>query len=145
MIPPDWTSYWAQLKALFKAINEGSPPIDVYEYNGGLFDPSQHEFLMQYEIGDSYLARAIDLLARAESEQEKRRDFVDYRDLAIQHLGSIYEGLLEHKPRVADEEMVDLPPQRESSLMLDWGLRKGALNGQEVLRTGTNHQQAPRG
>jgi hypothetical protein len=106
VIPPDWTSYWAQLRALFKAISEGSPPIDVYEYNGGLFDPSRHEFLMQYEIGDSYLARALDLLARAESEQEKRRAFVDYRDLAIQHLGSIYEGLLEHKPRVADEEMV---------------------------------------
>lgn len=106
VIPPDWTSYWAQLKSLFKAISEGSPPIDVYEYNGGLFDPSRHEFLMQYEVGDSYLAKAIDLLARAESEQEKRWDFVDYRDLAIQHLGSIYEGLLDHKPCLAEEEMV---------------------------------------
>ena len=33
----------------------------------------------------------------------------------------------------------DLPPENESSFMLDWKLRKGALNGEEILHTGTNH------
>jgi Alw26I/Eco31I/Esp3I family type II restriction m6 adenine DNA methyltransferase len=105
-IPKDLPNYWSQLKNLFRSINEGSSSIGVYQYNGGLFDSSRHEFLESYDIGDFYLAKAIDLLARTENEQEKKREFVDYRDLAIQHLGSIYEGLLEHKPRVADEEMV---------------------------------------
>lgn len=105
-IPKDLPNYWSQLKNLFRSINEGSSSIDVYQYNGGLFDPSRHEFLESYDIGDFYLAKAVDLLARTENEQEKKREFVDYRDLAIQHLGSIYEGLLEHKPRVADDEMV---------------------------------------
>jgi len=36
----------------------------------------------------------------------------------------------------------DLPPENESSLMLDWKIRKGALDGQKVLHTETDHQQA---
>ena len=40
---------------------------------------------------------------------------------------------------------IDLTPESESSLMLDWAIRKGALYGQEVLHAGTDYQQAPRG
>ena len=29
----------------------------------------------------------------------------------------------------------DLPPEKESSFMLDWKLRKGAIDGQKVLHT----------
>ena len=29
--------------------------------------------------------------------------------------------------------------------MLDWGIRKGALDGQEILHTGADYQQAPGG
>ena len=42
-------------------------------------------------------------------------------------------------------ERFDLTPESESSLMLDWAIRKGALYGQEVLHAGTDYQQAPRG
>ena len=40
--------------------------------------------------GDGHLQRALDQLARVGGE------FIDYRDLAERHLGTIYEGLLEH-------------------------------------------------
>jgi hypothetical protein len=131
IIPPDWINYWSQLKALFKAINEGSPAIDVYEYNGGLFDPDRHQFLEQYDIGDLYLAKAIDLFARADTEPERKRDFVDYRDLAIQHLGSIYEGLLEHKPRVADEEMVIIREKGKEKIIPRTELKGQRVYGQK--------------
>ena len=131
IIPPDWTNYWSQLKALFKAINEGSPAIDVYEYNGGLFDPHRHQFLEQYDIGDLYLAKAIDLFARADTEPERKRDFVDYRDLAIQHLGSIYEGLLEHKPQVADEEMVIIREKGKEKVIPRTELKGQRVYGQK--------------
>jgi hypothetical protein len=36
-------------------------------------------------------------------------------------------------------------PENESSLMIDWGIRKGALDGQEILHTGTDYQQATGG
>ncbi|HEX3640030.1 MAG TPA: Eco57I restriction-modification methylase domain-containing protein, partial [Ktedonobacteraceae bacterium] len=90
---------WAQLKALFSIINEGSPPLNVATFNGGLFDPEHHLFLDQYAVGDLHLQQAIDKLARV------NRQFVDYRDLAERHLGTIYEGLLEfHLEKAAPSE-----------------------------------------
>jgi len=86
---PNTATLWAQLQALFSIINEGSPPLNVATFNGGLFDPERHPFLEQYAVGDLHLQQAIDKLARVD------RQFVDYRDLAERHLGTIYEGLLE--------------------------------------------------
>jgi len=37
---------------------------------------------------------------------------------------------------------VDLPPENESSFMLDWKLRKGAIDGQEVLHARADYPQA---
>jgi len=37
--------------------------------------------------------------------------------------------------------LIDLPPENGSSFMLDWRLRKGAIDGQEVLHTGADYQQ----
>ena len=34
----------------------------------------------------------------------------------------------------------DLPPEKESSFMLDWGLRKGASNGQKILHSRADYQ-----
>ncbi|OPY48943.1 MAG: hypothetical protein A4E49_03314 [Methanosaeta sp. PtaU1.Bin112] len=133
-------SYWESLKNLFSLINDGSesrriPKEEFYipAYNGGLFDPRKDEnrFLESSRIGDSFLARAIDLLARSQgSDQDqgqgqrqaqgkkqeqnkgrgqgvlKQKGFVDYSSLEIRHLGSIYEGLLEYRLRLAGQSMV---------------------------------------
>src|SRR5260370_15411850 len=48
------------------------------------------------------MCRAIEKLARVKLQ------FVDYRDLAERHLGTIYEGLLEYTLRVASEPLVEL-------------------------------------
>ncbi len=94
---------WSRLKELFKIINLGSPPLTVTTFNGGLFDPQRHPFLEQYTVGDSSLCRAIDKLARVNGH------FIDYRDLAERHLGTIYEGLLEeYALHIATEPMVEL-------------------------------------
>ncbi|NJK81696.1 MAG: N-6 DNA methylase [Chloroflexaceae bacterium] len=88
---PTSMSTWARLKDLFTIINDGSPPLKVATFNGGLFDPQKHPFLEQYSIGDAQLLRAIDQLARVQQQ------FIDYRDLNARHLGTIYEGLLENQ------------------------------------------------
>ena len=105
------STYWEGLKDLFRLINDGSeafgyPKEEFYipAYNGGLFDPAENPFLSQKRIGNSYLAEAIDLLAR--SKGESGMVFVDYSSLNIRHLGSIYEGILEYKLRLAEEPMV---------------------------------------
>ena len=64
------------------------------------------------------LCRAIDQLARVNNQ------FVDYRDLAERHLGTIYEGLLEYTLQVAQEPMVELksstdtPPNKSEGFFL---------------------------
>ncbi|MEO7019020.1 MAG: N-6 DNA methylase, partial [Ktedonobacteraceae bacterium] len=87
---------WPRLEALFGIINEGSTPLNVVTFNGGLFDPERYPFLERYAVGDQHLQQAIDKLARVDGQ------FVDYRDLAERHLGTIYEGLLEFHLEQAD-------------------------------------------
>src|SRR2546425_56870 len=102
LLLPSSDTFWSRLKHLFKAINQGNPPLNVNTFNGGLFDPERHTFLEQYTVDDVNLCRAIDKLARVNGQ------FVDYRDLAERHLGTIYEGLLEYTLHVATEAMVEL-------------------------------------
>lgn len=106
------TTLWSRLKDTFRLINQGSESfgidknvLNVPAYNGGLFDPLKNLELEKWVIGDTYLSEAIDLLSRSRADGGKL-DFVDYSTLEIRHLGSIYEGLLEYKLRVAEDEMV---------------------------------------
>jgi hypothetical protein len=99
------THYWDQLKNLFRIINDGDPSINVPIYNGGLFDPQAHPFLEQYAISDYWLAQAIDRLSRDYSDPQHPRR-INYRDLGVRQLGSIYEGLLEFKLRIAEEDLI---------------------------------------
>ena len=93
---------WIRIKELCHIIDRGSLPLHVTTFNGGLFDATHHPFLERYVVGDYHLCRAIDKLARVGNE------FIDYRDLAERHLGTIYEGLLEYTLKVAEEPMVEL-------------------------------------
>jgi hypothetical protein len=93
----DMATLWPRLVALFRAIDMGAPGIGVPSFNGGLFSPANHPWLEEWAVGDEALARAVDKLARVDGA------FVDYRDLASQHLGTIYEGLLEYHLRLAPD------------------------------------------
>src|SRR5215210_6360952 len=87
---PTSATFWQKLRELFGIIDRGSPPLSVATFNGGLFDPERHPFLEEHTVGDAHLQVAIDMLSRVDGQ------FVDYRDLAERHLGTIYEGLLEY-------------------------------------------------
>ncbi len=108
------TVLWANLNTLFHIINgddaELNRSLGVPRYNGGLFDPQQHPFLTRKAVGDQALGEAIDLLSRRETNGG--REFVDYRSLGVRHLGSIYEGLLEYRPRIANDERNQILPLR---------------------------------
>jgi type I restriction-modification system DNA methylase subunit len=95
--------YWNKLKELFETINGGNKELGVPPYNGGLFDPEKHNFLEKYRIGDLYVAKSIDLLSRS-----RDKAYIDYGSLEIRHLGSIYEGLLEYKLKIADQDLVPI-------------------------------------
>jgi hypothetical protein len=102
------TALWDDLDGLFDLIDKGHASYGVPAYNGGLFDAEAHVFLAQKKLSDWHLARIIDHLGRALDPDKPAAGYfrVDYRDLAIQHLGGIYEGLLELHPQLASERMI---------------------------------------
>ena len=112
----DATGLYERLLDLFSVIDNGSRELNVPLYNGGLFvsTPSSDDhtpeaeaarFLASHRIPDRHLAHGLDLLVR--DVDEKRHDlvFIDYKSLGVRHLGSIYEGLLEFRVRIAQEKM----------------------------------------
>ena len=111
---PDYASdevtLWSDLLNLFLLIDDGAPRYRVPPYNGGLFDSEVHPFLKDKALPDWFLARIIDQLGRAKDLSHGSPELVrvDYRDLAIQHLGNLYEGLLELQPNFAYEDLVEI-------------------------------------
>ncbi|MEO0049621.1 MAG: N-6 DNA methylase [candidate division WOR-3 bacterium] len=104
----DFTELYEELLGLFHLINGDQPArnraCNVPLYNGGLFDPQKYPKLEQWRLGEKTLADVLRglMFARipARSGQQVRLDFgetIDYADLNIRQLGSIYEGLLEKR------------------------------------------------
>lgn len=102
------TDTWQDLQSLFDLVDVGGRRYRVPPFNGGLFHSGSHPFLVDKRISDYYLARIIDHLGRAKDPVNPEAGLfrVDYRDLAIQHLGAVYEGLLELVPERAARDMV---------------------------------------
>ncbi|HWE95247.1 MAG TPA: Eco57I restriction-modification methylase domain-containing protein [Tepidisphaeraceae bacterium] len=116
--PPGDTGIWSDLRSLFDLIDAGAARYKVPAYNGGLFDGDAHSFLSSNSLPDHFIARVIDQLSRAPDPAHPDAGMfrVDYRDLAIQHLGDVYEGLLELRPHFASEEMVVLRARGEERI-----------------------------
>ncbi len=112
----DATELYDRLLDLFSVIDRGNRDLNVPLYNGGLFitnpdsaDYTQEaetaRFLASHKITDRYLALGLDLLARDLDDKRQDLVFIDYKSLGVRQLGSIYEGLLEFKVRIAQEKM----------------------------------------
>lgn len=91
---------------LFRTIDEGDEDIGVPPYNGGLFsDRNEATALLDRALlPDADFAPLLDRLARTEKGRGRVR--INFRDLSVQQLGSIYERLLEYEP-IADADAPD--------------------------------------
>lgn len=97
------TTMWSQLEDLFRLIDQGEASLGIPPYNGGLFDHDTHEFLTNHQVSNRYLTEVIYRISTTENE-DGRYVPADYADLDTRHLGSIYEGLLEHQFSIAPED-----------------------------------------
>jgi len=97
------TTMWSRLEDLFRLIDEGEEDLGIPPYNGGLFDHEAHEFLTDHAVSNQYLAEVIYRLSTTRND-EGRYVLADYADLDTRHLGSVYEGLLEHQFEIAPEQ-----------------------------------------
>ena len=99
--------YWGTLDDLCRAIDKGDASIGLPPYNGGLFDATRTPLLTKIRLPDSVMAEVIDKLSFEQKEGERK--YINYRDLSVQQLGSIYERLLEHEV-VREGPVVDIRP-----------------------------------
>jgi Eco57I restriction-modification methylase len=79
---------------IFDAIAKGNDSLGIPPYNGGLFDPVESPLLARIRLPDTVLAEVI--LALSHRREDWRLRYINYRDLSVQQLGSIYESILEY-------------------------------------------------
>ncbi len=139
----DSTELYERLTDLFSVIDSGDPALNLPTYNGGLFSQTNEngEFLADYKIPDQQLALGLDRLCRDVDDKTQALAFIDFKSLGVRQLGSIYEGLLEFKLHIAQEELavvkekgkeVYVPRQR-----LDQSARKRLDQSQRLVQSGS--------
>ncbi len=100
--------YWTRFADLSRMIDRGDRSVGLPPYNGGLFNAETTPLLTQIALSDAVMAKAIDILSF--EEEDGRRRYINYRDLSVQQLGSIYERLLEFELTRDAEGAVDVRP-----------------------------------
>ena len=89
-------NYYDRVMTLSRQIDAGDDSIGLPPYNGGLFASDAAPLLESAHLSDAAFAPIVYDLSHAEIDN--RRQFVNYRDMSVQQLGSIYERLLEREP-----------------------------------------------
>lgn len=88
------TPIWLSLRGAFELIDKGDDDVGMPAYNGGLFDRARAPLLARTNVPDAVMAPIIDALSRR--TEDLLHGWINYRDLAVAHLGGIYERLLEY-------------------------------------------------
>ena len=102
------THYYDHLTNLCRIIDGGDESIGLPPYNGGLFAEEAAPLLERVRLPDAVVAPIMYDLSHAELKGQRR--FVNYRDMSVQQLGSIYEHLLEQEPVRDDDGKIAVRP-----------------------------------
>ncbi len=100
----DKHSLWKHLSRLFIVVDDGDDELGVAAYNGGLFSDTEKPYLKNHKIRDEFLAPA--LYGLGFETVKSGHQAIDYRDLSVRHLGTLYEGLLEYRLNLVGSEPV---------------------------------------
>ena len=98
-------TYWPRLQELFARIDAGEPLAGLPAYNGGLFDRERPELLARARLSDNSVATIINSLGAAAVNGSPDRTLVNFRDLSVEQLGTLYERLLERRPVIRDGQV----------------------------------------
>jgi N-6 DNA Methylase len=145
------TRIWARLSVLFRVFNEGLAPNlpnleNIPPRGGRLFSETTPEgaLLNRLRVEDRTARDVLLAIATTRPRRGVGRERVSFRELEIEQLGSVYEGLLEYDPAVADalrlavrvggHEMVLTPDE----LVFLCQQKHLALCGDPALVTGTS-------
>ena len=90
--------YWLRLQELFEWVDQGEQSVRLPAYNGGLFNPESPRLLARVRLPDASLAGIINSLGAAAVNGSDEKVLVNFRDLSVAQLGTLYERLLERRP-----------------------------------------------
>ena len=108
---PGVATYWPRLQALFQRIDGGEPHAMLPPYNGGLFSGERTELLRQVSLPDESVAPIINNLGASVVNGSNSQVLVNFRDLSVSELGTLYESLLERRPVLRNGQVeVQLQP-----------------------------------
>ncbi|CCW34630.1 type I restriction-modification system methyltransferase subunit [Chthonomonas calidirosea] len=111
--PENRCALWERLRALFRIYDQGLPSITPWEHippRGGDFfsrETPAGRILDEARLPDQQVARLILDLATTQPRRGVGRERVSFRELDIENLGAVYEGLLEYEPRIARETCIE--------------------------------------
>ena len=136
------TDLWEDLRAIFGAIAEGHREWGIPLYDGGLFKdgdgaPPEGRLLARITLPNAVVGQALyDLAIDGDAEGSGK---VDFGDLGVRHLGTVYEGLLSYQVTIADTDLaIDATNAAEPYVP--------ATHGAEVkVRAGEPYVQSPQG
>jgi hypothetical protein len=102
--------YELSLRALFRLLRDGAdlgPEGRIPAYGGGLFHPHrdpdcEYPELDALRLGDRTVAHVLEALTHVQTKRGKVT--LSYRELDVEQLGSLYEGLLERTVDAVDDE-----------------------------------------
>jgi type I restriction-modification system DNA methylase subunit len=133
------------ISELFSLIESGDHSIEVFSFGKDLFDSGKREFFESRKIPDSELNKAVLDLACAYGESGDLQ-FIDYGRLGVDHIGSVFEGLLEYSLNYAECDLVvdkkgrvyTAKEAQADSIQAQEHIRKGSL----YLSSGANERKA---
>lgn len=79
---------------LFVLLKAGDSRIGVHGFGEEPFEIGSEEFYSKHKISDEFLNKAI-LELSCDFDEEDNLQFIDYKILSSDHIGSLFEGLLE--------------------------------------------------
>jgi hypothetical protein len=103
---PAATSLWAELRQLFDAIARGNADWGVPPYDGGLFagDGLDGGLLARIDLPNTVVGPALVALGW-DVGPDGAPGKIDFGDLGVRHIGTIYEGLLSYEVAFATENL----------------------------------------
>lgn len=112
--PQSFVTFWPRLSSIFRAIAQGDDDLGIPPYNGGLFDPATAPILSRAQLPDSVIARVVFELSHQSDPGVRDPKYINYRDLSVQQLGSVYERILEFGLRATPDGAVEIDADDEA-------------------------------
>ena len=100
------TRSYGLIDDLFDMLAKGDSRIGVHGFGTEVFSSGERSFYDKNKIPDHHLNEALVQLACDYADDGDDLQFIDYKRLSEDHLGSLFEGLLEYELKYADEKKV---------------------------------------